>query len=457
MTLITNGSAPSPVGNIQDNRYKPESPPTGEIEGSRFKESLNKAIAEETRVSENNENNPQKEVRAEVPEQAGDSAVKLAAGKKRLLTESKKISRITAGKPDGKKEITEGSEADLVSIISGDLKKTKSPKISSEISLVKRSLKKDFSRKNGVSGIMEAARNKGKKINEDGLIQPLEISDEKQIPETRASEEASRERSGNEEAVVIPFPGNGESEIVIGSQLTKSPETAKSGQMKVQSGSSRKVKEEQTLSVIDTRSSKTENTKADFVSKTASISENVDQASKESNQIVLGEQNADRLVSEDSKSFESRFTENKEVLLSRELKESGNDQIVKKASFILKDNNQGEIKLILKPESLGRVKIHLNMNENNLVGKIIVENNRVGQIFENNLNDLSKSFEEAGVSSSSIEVSVGDGNKQNADQNQSFQNDQPFFSDRLKTMDESVPLMGRSGSENNHQLVNLVV
>jgi flagellar hook-length control protein FliK len=139
------------------------------------------------------------------------------------------------------------------------------------------------------------------------------------------------------------------------------------------------------------------------------------------------------------------------------LKESGNEQIVKKASILLKDNNQGEIKLILKPESLGRVKIQLNMNENHLVGKIIVENSRVGQIFENNLNNLAKSFEEAGISSSSIEVSVGDGNKENANQNKSSQNDLPFYSDRLKTLDEAVPSSGRYGTENNRQLVNLVV
>ena len=233
---------------------------------------------------------------------------------------------------------------------------------------------------------------------------------------------------------------------------------AKATPMKSPADSHKKVKEGQVLTVLDMRSeNKSEAARSNFVSKTSAITENLEQTNKESNQIILGEQNIDKMATEEVKSFQSRFSENKDVLLARELKDSGNDQIVKKASFILKDNNQGEIKLILKPESLGRVKIQLNMNENNLVGKIIVENSRVGQIFENNLNDLSKSLEEAGFSSSSIDVSVGDGNKKNGNEERTFQNDQPFFSSRLKTLDEAVPAAGRYGSDNNHQLVNLVV
>ncbi len=94
------------------------------------------------------------------------------------------------------------------------------------------------------------------------------------------------------------------------------------------------------------------------------------------------------------------------------------------------------------------------MNENNLVGKIIVENSRVGQIFENNLNNLSKSFEEAGYSGISIEVSLGDDQKQNADQNKS---NQPYFSEGLKAFDNAVPSVDTYGLNENNQFVNLVV
>ncbi|OQY34540.1 MAG: hypothetical protein B6241_04530 [Spirochaetaceae bacterium 4572_59] len=89
-------------------------------------------------------------------------------------------------------------------------------------------------------------------------------------------------------------------------------------------------------------------------------------------------------------------------LLNKQLQEGGTKELAKNIRFVLKDHNQGEIKLILKPEALGKVRIQLNLQENNIVGKIFVENNSVKQVFLNNLSNLTKALEDSGFQTSSL-------------------------------------------------------
>lgn len=91
------------------------------------------------------------------------------------------------------------------------------------------------------------------------------------------------------------------------------------------------------------------------------------------------------------------------------LKGSANGEIVKQAGIILKKDNSGEIRLVLKPEKLGNVRIKLNLQDNNIVGKIIVENINVKEVFEHNLESLHRAFRQEGFQSSGLEVSVGGG------------------------------------------------
>ncbi|QEN06018.1 hypothetical protein EW093_15395 [Thiospirochaeta perfilievii] len=121
-------------------------------------------------------------------------------------------------------------------------------------------------------------------------------------------------------------------------------------------------------------------------------------------------------------------------ILKQQLKDFGNDSIVKQSRFILKDNNVGEIKLILKPESLGEVKINLNLKQNSLAGQIVVENNSVREIFQENMAHLSKALEDQGYDSANLELSLndkGEGSKDNKKENKQY------FSDRLKKIDQS--------------------
>lgn len=121
-------------------------------------------------------------------------------------------------------------------------------------------------------------------------------------------------------------------------------------------------------------------------------------------------------------------------LIKQQLKDFGNNEIVKQSRFILKDNNVGEIKLILKPESLGEVKINLNLNDTNLTGQIYVENSVVKEVFEENISSLSKALEEKGFDSANLDVSLGDKEGQNQRQNGKSKQ---YFSERLKKFEEN--------------------
>jgi flagellar hook-length control protein FliK len=93
--------------------------------------------------------------------------------------------------------------------------------------------------------------------------------------------------------------------------------------------------------------------------------------------------------------------------LARALREGGNSEILKRARITLKDANQGEIRLILKPERLGEVQIRLNLSDRHIAGRIIVENSSVREVFQENMEALNRAFRESGYQSAGLEVSVG--------------------------------------------------
>lgn len=78
-----------------------------------------------------------------------------------------------------------------------------------------------------------------------------------------------------------------------------------------------------------------------------------------------------------------------------------NKNIVDKAKIVLKSNNTGEIKLVLKPKELGSIRINLNLDSNNnLLGKIVVDNQNVKMLFDQNMHSLNKMLGESGFNAS---------------------------------------------------------
>ncbi|MDR2402492.1 MAG: flagellar hook-length control protein FliK [Spirochaetaceae bacterium] len=93
-------------------------------------------------------------------------------------------------------------------------------------------------------------------------------------------------------------------------------------------------------------------------------------------------------------------------MLARELHQNLNGDIVRHASILLRDGGEGVIRLSLKPESLGNVKIRLELAENKIAGHIIVENDDVLRAFEREIRSLEQAFRDSGFEGANLEMSL---------------------------------------------------
>ncbi|MFW5801136.1 MAG: flagellar hook-length control protein FliK [Spirochaeta sp.] len=96
--------------------------------------------------------------------------------------------------------------------------------------------------------------------------------------------------------------------------------------------------------------------------------------------------------------------------LGAKMQEHLNSDIVRQARFVLRDGDAGEIRLRLRPESLGNVQIKLDVQDSVIAARILVENSSVRQVFEQQAAELAKAFEDAGLQLGSMDVSVGNEN-----------------------------------------------
>ena len=143
---------------------------------------------------------------------------------------------------------------------------------------------------------------------------------------------------------------------------------------------------------------------------TAPLQQVSEQSSQDSSSVKTIELNG--LYTGTGSSTRSREPAAQRTALMSSLKETVNSEIVKQAGIMVKGNGSGEIRLVIKPENLGKVRIKLSLNDNHIAGRIIVENNIVREIFESNLTNLYKAFGSEGFEASGLEVTVqggGDG------------------------------------------------
>jgi flagellar hook-length control protein FliK len=114
-------------------------------------------------------------------------------------------------------------------------------------------------------------------------------------------------------------------------------------------------------------------------------------------------------------------------MLARELHENLNGDIVRHASIMLRDGGEGTIRLSLKPESLGTVKIRLEISENKIAGHIIVESDEAFRAFEQEIHSLEQSFRDSGFDGASLEMAFAQDGGQRGRNGEGS----PFFSERL--------------------------
>jgi hypothetical protein len=92
------------------------------------------------------------------------------------------------------------------------------------------------------------------------------------------------------------------------------------------------------------------------------------------------------------------------------LREMAGSELARAAGIVLRDGGSGEIRLVLKPESLGSVRVRLNLADNVIDGKIFVDNPEVKHVLEGSLDSLTRALSADGFQTASLQVSVsGDG------------------------------------------------
>lgn len=119
-----------------------------------------------------------------------------------------------------------------------------------------------------------------------------------------------------------------------------------------------------------------------------------------------------------------------EDLLARELSQNLNGDIVRQAQVLLRDRGEGTIRLALRPESLGNVKIQLELAEKKITGHIIVESNEALRAFEREIHSLEQAFKDSGFGETRLDTALASdgqgGNPQQRDPESG-----PFFSERF--------------------------
>jgi flagellar hook-length control protein FliK len=107
-------------------------------------------------------------------------------------------------------------------------------------------------------------------------------------------------------------------------------------------------------------------------------------------------------------SFSNQAKGSMENFLARELHSNLNGDIVRQAQLQLRSSNEATIKLALKPESLGNVKIRLEMTENKVTGKIIVESEEALRAFNEEVHNIEEAFRDSGFAGASIETHLAE-------------------------------------------------
>ena len=129
--------------------------------------------------------------------------------------------------------------------------------------------------------------------------------------------------------------------------------------------------------------------------------------------------------------------------LARELRANANSDIVKHAALVLRDGNEGLIRLSLKPESLGSVKIRLELADNKIAGRIIVESDEALKAFEKEIASLEQAFLDGGFDGASLELSVSsDGARGKGGFAEGRDGPKPFWSERVAATSYDAALPG---------------
>lgn len=143
---------------------------------------------------------------------------------------------------------------------------------------------------------------------------------------------------------------------------------------------------------------------ADFKSEMNIGSENQDSSINLA--MTLSENARQNILSENSQSAGATGSAFQQML-AQQVQVNAPD-FARAGSIILRDNDSGSINMILKPESLGNVKINLQLSDNGITGQITVSSKEAFEAFRQNLDTLRQAFQDSGFENASLNLSFAD-------------------------------------------------
>lgn len=134
--------------------------------------------------------------------------------------------------------------------------------------------------------------------------------------------------------------------------------------------------------------------------------------------------------------------------LTRTTEQSVVNQLTEKIHHIASSGDT-EIRIQLRPESLGDVKLAIRMEGDIVVARIQVENQQVKQIVENNLQSLKDALAEQNLQAGSFDVNVGQGWGRQPEQFSQTWKNQGNFTDKDSDESEVVESVRKAPSRND--------
>ncbi len=119
-----------------------------------------------------------------------------------------------------------------------------------------------------------------------------------------------------------------------------------------------------------------------------------------------------------------------EHMLSEQIANNAGD-IVKAGTIVLKDNDTGSINMILKPESLGNVKVSLKLTDNVISGQIVVHSKEAFDAFKQNMDTLRQAFQDSGFNNAELTLSYQDSSSNQAFAQNQQKSGEQFLSNQV--------------------------
>jgi flagellar hook-length control protein FliK len=120
------------------------------------------------------------------------------------------------------------------------------------------------------------------------------------------------------------------------------------------------------------------------------------------------------------------------------LQDMTGSELLHATNLVLKDGG-GEIRLVLKPDSLGSVRVRMNLVDNVIEGKIIVDSSAVKQVVDGSIDALRRALTAEGFQMGSLQVSVGGQNADTGDRQEQEQQPPAIRRIAAQGFDRSIP------------------